>query len=68
MLVNAPRHADHHVNPLRPYSALRLDEGRPLLPYPVAVMGALAMIPPLSRRVMDRRVEKVHPAELIFCA
>lgn len=57
MLVNAPRHSDHHANPMRPYPALRLQGGaRPLLPYSLPVMGALAMVPPLWRRVMDRRV------------
>ncbi|MDO5705673.1 MAG: alkane 1-monooxygenase [Paracoccus sp. (in: a-proteobacteria)] len=60
-LVNAPRHADHHMNPLRPYSPLRLGDA-PMLPYPVAIMGALAMVPPLWRRIMDRRVEKMHRA------
>lgn len=58
MLVNAPRHADHHMNPLRPYPALRLGDA-PMLPYPVAIMGALALIPPLWRRIMDRRVARL---------
>ena len=60
MLVNAPRHADRHMNPARPYPALRLDPGRPLLPWPVAVMGAIALVPPLWRRVMDRRAARMR--------
>ncbi|MDO5632682.1 MAG: alkane 1-monooxygenase [Paracoccus sp. (in: a-proteobacteria)] len=61
MLVNAPRHADHHMNPARPYPALRLPDNRPLLPYPIAIMAAIALIPPLWRRVMDRRVDRMQP-------
>lgn len=67
MMVNAPRHSDHHSNPMRPYPTLRLDrEGspRPLLPYSLPVMGALATIPPLWRRVMDRRVGRMHDLAL----
>lgn len=63
MLVNAPRHSDHHAHPLRDYPALRLDRQdhpRPMLPYPLAVMGAIALIPPLWRRVMDRRVTRMQ--------
>lgn len=54
--VNAPRHSDHHVTPSRPYPALQLDRATmPILPHPLPVMAALALVPPLWRRVMDRR-------------
>ena len=62
-LVNAPRHSDHHAHPGRPYPALRLDRAgfpRPLLPYSLPVMGAIALVPPLWRRVMDRRVARMR--------
>lgn len=62
-LVNAPRHSDHHAHPGRPYPALRLDRAgnpRPMLPYSLPVMGAIALIPPLWRRVMDRRVARMR--------
>lgn len=62
-LVNAPRHSDHHAHPGRPYPALRLDRDgfpRPLLPYSLPVMGAMALVPPLWRRVMDRRVARMR--------
>lgn len=61
-MVNAPRHSDHHAHPARAYPALRLeaDEGRPMLPYSLPVMGALAMVPPLWRRIMDRRVARMN--------
>ena len=62
MMVNAPRHSDHHAHPARAYPALRLrrEEARPMLPYSLPVMGAIAMVPPLWRRVMDRRVARMR--------
>ena len=64
-MVNAPRHSDHHAHPARAYPALRLwDAGaRPLLPFSLPVMGALAMVPPLWRRVMDRRVAQMNGSD-----
>ena len=61
-LVNAPRHSDHHAHPARAYPALRLNRAqapRPMLPYPLSVMAAIALVPPLWRRVMDRRVARM---------
>ena len=62
-MVNAPRHSDHHAHPARPYPALRLGYGRPMLPYSLPVMGALAMVPPLWRRIMDRRVAQMNGSD-----
>ncbi|MFV0293685.1 MAG: alkane 1-monooxygenase [Paracoccus sp. (in: a-proteobacteria)] len=61
-MVNAPRHSDHHAHPARIYPALRLnpENPRPMLPYSLPVMGAIAMMPPLWRRVMDRRVKRME--------
>ncbi|WBU62898.1 alkane 1-monooxygenase [Paracoccus aerodenitrificans] len=60
-MVNAPRHSDHHAHPSREYPALRLEpqNKRPMLPYSLPVMGAMAMLPPLWRRMMDRRVARM---------
>ncbi|GAB4298535.1 MAG: hypothetical protein Kow0058_14760 [Roseovarius sp.] len=56
MMLNAPRHSDHHVTPSRPFPALQLDaRAMPCLPRPLPVMAALALLPPLWFRVMDRR-------------
>ena len=56
LMLNAPRHSDHHQNPARPFPALRLDPARmPLLPRSMPVMAAIALVPPLWRRIMDRR-------------
>lgn len=64
-MLNAPRHSDHHAHPGRPYPALRLGEtgpGRPILPRSLPAMAALALVPPLWRRVMDRRVRALQQA------
>lgn len=63
MMVNAPRHSDHHAHPGRPYPALRLARAahpRPVLPYSLPVMAALATVPVLWRRIMDRRVARMR--------
>ena len=57
LMLNAPRHSDHHMHPLRTYPALRLDpDTMPTLPRSLPVMGAVALWPKLWRRVMDPRV------------
>ncbi|MBD3804381.1 MAG: alkane 1-monooxygenase [Thioclava sp.] len=60
-MLNAPRHSDHHAHPGREYPALRLGQldarQRPILPRSLPAMASLALIPPLWRRVMDKRVK-----------
>lgn len=64
MMLNAPRHSDHHLHPARPFPALRLDApGLPMLPAPMPVMATLAALPPLWRRVMDPRLAAVNRLE-----
>ncbi len=56
MMLNAPRHSDHHLHPARRFPALRLDpETMPVWPHSMPVMATLALFPTLWRRVMDRR-------------
>ena len=63
MMVNAPRHSDHHVNPNRPYPVLQLEAAHmPTLPYSLPVMACIATIPPLWRRVMDPLCDTWQPA------
>ena len=58
MMLNAPRHSDHHTHPSRPFPDLRLDsETMPTLPQSLPVMAVLALIPPVWRKVMDRRAK-----------
>lgn len=68
MMLNAPRHSDHHANPLRPFPALRLPpEGEaPRLPWPLPVACALALAPRRWRRLIRphlARWQAVHPAQ-----
>ncbi|SNR48432.1 alkane 1-monooxygenase [Haloechinothrix alba] len=55
-LYHLQRHSDHHANPTRRYQALRDFEQAPQLPAGYASMIVCAWIPPLWRKVMDRRV------------
>ncbi len=62
MMLHAPRHADHHRNPARPYPELILSpEGRaPLLPASLPVMSTIALVPHLWHRIMDRRLRALR--------
>lgn len=55
-LYHLQRHSDHHANPARRYQTLRSSPDAPQLPAGYATMCLLATIPPLWRRVMDKRV------------
>jgi alkane 1-monooxygenase len=56
LLYHLQRHSDHHANPIRRYQALRHVDEAPQLPTGYAGMIVLAAVPPLWRRVMDRRL------------
>ncbi|MFR9751168.1 alkane 1-monooxygenase [Nocardia sp. 004] len=55
-LYHLQRHSDHHAYPTRRYQTLRSWDGAPNLPSGYASMVLLAYVPPLWRRVMDKRV------------
>lgn len=55
-MLNATRHSDHHLHPMRPFPALRLAEEAPRLPWPLPVAAVVALIPPLWHRRMRRRL------------
>lgn len=55
LMLNAPRHSDHHRHPMRPYPALILPSDANRLPYPVPVMALIAMSPRRWRALMDPR-------------
>lgn len=61
LMLNAPRHSDHHAHPVRPFPALRLDDDMPMLPRALPVMACVALYPRLWRRVMDPRADSWHP-------
>jgi alkane 1-monooxygenase len=54
MMLNAPRHSDHHVHPARPFPALDLPapEAAPRLPWPLPLACAIALVPGLWRRAI----------------
>ncbi len=56
LLYHLQRHSDHHANPTRRYQALRHMDEAPQLPTGYAGMIVLALVPPVWRRVMDRRL------------
>ncbi len=54
LMVNATRHSDHHVTPYRAFPALQLDpDTMPCLPYPLPIMGLLALFPKRWFRLMN---------------
>lgn len=56
LLFHTQRHSDHHTYGARPYQILRhIDQG-PQLPSGFYAMIVIALIPPLWRSVMDKRV------------
>ena len=59
LMLNAPRHSDHHANPTRSYPNLTLDRTQmPILPHSLPVMAVLALLPPVWRNIMDKRAKK----------
>lgn len=58
LMLNAPRHSDHHANPARGYGDLRISQDMPMLPYALPVMATLALWPARWRRVMDKRAAR----------
>ncbi len=59
LLINLQRHSDHHYKPDRRFPLLQTyeEQDAPQLPYGYPLMSAAAMIPPLWKRVMNRRVK-----------
>ena len=54
LLFNLPRHAAHHVQPLRPFQLLADCEASPHYPLNYGIMTLVVLVPPLFRRI-------VHP-------
>lgn len=54
-LLNLGRHSDHHMAVERPYQKLRNSADMPQLPAGYPAMFMVALVPPLWRRIMDRR-------------
>jgi alkane 1-monooxygenase len=60
LMLNAPKHSDHHAHPMTPYVALTTVPDMPMLPRPLPAMATIALFPPFWRKVMDKRVAQVE--------
>lgn len=60
LLINLQRHSDHHYKPDRRFPLLQTypEKDAPQLPFGYPAMTALAMVPPLWRRVMNPKVRQ----------
>ena len=59
MMLNAPRHSDHHMHPGQSFGALQMNpDAMPVLPHSLPVMAVVALIPPVWKRIMDPRAAK----------
>ncbi|WP_107495203.1 alkane 1-monooxygenase [Thalassobius sp. I31.1] len=57
LMLNAPRHSDHHKNPMRSWPSLEITPGlMPVLPRSLPTMATLALFPRRWFKVMDHRV------------
>lgn len=60
LLINLQRHSDHHYKPDRRFPLLQTytEDDAPQLPYGYPLMTMAAMVPPLWKRLMNRRVKE----------
>lgn len=56
LLINLARHSDHHLTAAKRYQILDHRDDAPQLPAGYGTMFVAALVPPLWRRMMDRRV------------
>nr|WP_089994449.1 alkane 1-monooxygenase [Cognatiyoonia koreensis] len=60
LMLNAPRHSDHHAHPSREYPALDLPVDGPMLPRSLPTMATLALFPSRWFKVMNPRVRRLR--------
>ena len=60
LLINLQRHSDHHYKPDRRFPLLQTytEADAPQLPHGYPIMGMVAMLPPLWRRMMHPRIAR----------
>lgn len=56
ILLQLPRHADHHTRPSQPFTRLDTRADAPLLPLGYAALVNIALVPPLWRRLVHPRL------------
>jgi alkane 1-monooxygenase len=64
-LFNMGRHSDHHSHPARRYEQLEPLAGAAELPFGYAEALLTALLPPLWRRIMDRRAAAANGFSLV---
>ncbi|GAA5080261.1 alkane 1-monooxygenase [Roseibacterium beibuensis] len=59
LFINLQRHSDHHYKPDRRFPLLQnySEDEAPQLPFGYPLMTAAAMVPPLWKRIMNKRVK-----------
>jgi alkane 1-monooxygenase len=57
-LLNLQRHSDHHTHGAKPYVGLSSVSSAPRMPAGYGAMVMLALVPPLWRSVMDKRLDQ----------
>ncbi|EBA03899.1 fatty acid desaturase [Rhodobacterales bacterium HTCC2150] len=65
LMLNAPRHSDHHKNPLKPYTELEnlpADQA-PVLPHSLPIMGFIALHPRRWQKTMAPHLDRWRNAE-----
>ncbi len=62
ILIQLPRHPDHHVHPGRPFSQLQSIGQAPQLPLGYAALSVIAFIPPLWRKLIHPRLFQENKA------
>ena len=62
LTFNNTFHSDHHLRPQTPYYELHAMHGAPKLPASYFTMFCVALVPPLWRRLMDRRLDALAEA------
>ncbi|MBU2962827.1 hypothetical protein KO516_18755 [Citreicella sp. C3M06] len=62
LMLNAPRHSDHHARPTRQHPGLTLTHSTmPMLPQSLPFMTAIAPVPALWHCIMDPRAHQWQP-------
>jgi len=63
LTFNNTFHSDHHLRPQVPYYELHAMHGAPRLPASYFTMFCVALVPPLWRHLMDRRLDALAEAQ-----
>jgi len=62
LTFNNTFHSDHHLRPRMPYYELHAMHGAPKLPASYFTMFCVALVPPLWRALMDKRLDALAEA------